>query len=376
MESASPASAARNHYQLLGVGPLAPQDLIVEAYWMRSRPPGKPVPPESLLKRLNEAYATLVDPGRRDAYNESLGLPVPSRRHLWQETIREPHEWLQVDPVFGRDLVPLAYAIMRERWLEAVAAGRAKRDVLRQVDMARDALTSAEASAPAPAPAPAPRCRVEVAAALRSIIGTLARGARALMQGPPMPPPEPSVANGAAEERIHTLTPTRSEPAQASEVEEAAPPAFLTRTGAPEPAGAAVEQGPTAASPATKPAADVLIPVKSAPPDSIEGAYLTWTMGSGDAVAVPVEEFLRVGTHNLCEVRLAGEHMPEELVRIWRDPDGRYVLRHMPPSGVVSINGKPMIWAELEDGDVIDVCGVSVTFRQPAPVSARNAPLS
>lgn len=378
MDSAPSASTAANYYQLIGVGPLAPQDLIVEAYWMRSRPPGASVPPESLLKRLNEAYATLVDPERRDAYNESLGLPVPSKRRLWQETIREPHEWLQVDPVFGRDLVPLAYSIMREHWLEAIATGRAKRDVLRQVDIARDALMSTEAHTPAPAPAPAASRRLELVAALRSGLAGLARGVHALIHGPPMPPPEPSLTNGALEERIHTLTPTQSEPAPATtEAGEAPPPAFLLRAEAPEPDRTVVEQAPTPVSPTTRPAAaDVLVPVKSAPPDSIEGAYLTWTTGSGDAVAVPVEEFLRVGTHNLCEVRLAGEHMPEELVRIWRDPDGRYVLRHMPPSGVVSIDGKPVIWAELEDGDVIDVCGVPVTFRQPAPVSARNAPLS
>ncbi len=372
MESAPSASAAANHYQLLGVGPLAPQDLIVEAYWMRSRPPGKPVPPESLLKRLNEAYATLVDPERRDAYNESLGLPVPSSRHLWQETLRAPHEWLQIDPVSGRDLVPLAYSIMREHWLEAVAMGRVKRDVLRQVDAARDALTSAEAPAPTAASSPAaetPR-RLELAVALRSGIAGLARGVLALVQGPPMPLPEPAVENGAAEERISTLTPAEPEPAPAPRAPEPeqAPPAFLRRAGTQEPA-----QATTAPAPRTAPAADVLVPVKSAPAESIEGAYLTWTTASGEAVAAPIEEFLRVGTHNLCEIRLVGETMPEELVRIWRDPDGRYVLRHMPASGVVSINGKPMIWAELEDGDVIDLCGVPVTFRQPASVGARSA---
>jgi hypothetical protein len=381
--------AAINHYQLLGVGPLAPQDLIVEAYWMRSRPPGQPPPPEGLLKRLNEAYATLVDPEQRDRYNESLGLPVPSKRRLWQETLREPHEWLQVDPVSGRDLVPLAHSIMREHWLEAIATGHARREALRHVDAAREALLAAPESAPWQAPPSSQPRRIELAPVLREAAAGLVRGLRVLLQGPPLPPAEPAFENGAtAEGRIQTLTPPPAEPAPAPE--EAPAPAFLTRTAAapaaatadaPEPPPEPVRaEAPPELAPAARGSAprapqtpDLLVPVKSAPPDAIEGAYLTWTAPDGTAVAVPVEEFLRVGTHNLCEIRLSGDGMPDELVRIWRDPDGRYVLRHIPPSGVISINGEPMIWAELEDGDVIDFYGVPVTFRQAAPVSARNA---
>lgn len=389
MEPQRPANAP-NHYQLLGVGPLAPQDLIVEAYWLRSRPPGQPIPPEGLLKQLNEAYATLVDPDRRDRYNEALGLPVPSRRRLWEETLRAPHEWLQVDPVTGRDLVPLAYTIMREHWIEAVAAGRARREALRHIDAARDALVAEpEKAASAPPPPRSPARRIDLAPALREAAAGLVRGFRALLQGPPLPPPQPEVENGAAaESRIQTLTPSAPEPPPA---DEAPVPGFLTRTRAderqaeataepepPAPKGAEVPAEPPvsrslSAGPRGAQAPHPLVPVKSAPPDAIEGAYLTWAAPGGEQVAVPIEEFLRVGTHNLCEIRLAGENMPDELVRIWRDPDGRYVLRHMPASGVIAINGEPMIWAELEDGDVIDVCGVPVTFKQAAPVSARNA---
>lgn len=384
MEPGRPAAAATTYYQLLGVGPLAPQDLIVEAYWIRSRPPGQPIPSETLLKRLNEAYATLVDPDRRDRYNESLGLPIPSKRHLWQETLHEPHEWLQVDPVTGRDLVPLAHSIMREHWLEAVSMGRARREVLRLVDAARDALL-AEPEQPAREAPPArpARRRIELAPVLRETATGLVRGLRALVQGPPLPPPVPEVENGVAmEERMQTLTPPPAGPT----TEEATLPTFLTKT-PPQPASveppAASESPPEepteAISARTRqpahraPTASVLAPVKSAPPDAIEGAYLAWAAADGSTVAVPIEEFLRVGTHNLCEIRLVGDGMPDELVRIWRDPDGRYVLRHMPPSGVISINGEPMIWAELDDGDVIDVYGVPVTFRQAAPASARNA---
>ncbi|HWQ28472.1 MAG TPA: hypothetical protein VNN12_05565 [Dehalococcoidia bacterium] len=388
MEPRRPAANA-NHYQLLGVGPLAPQDLIVEAYWLRSRPPGQPIPPEGLLKRLNEAYATLVDPDRRDRYNEALGLPVPSRRRLWEETLRAPHEWLQVDPVTGRDLVPLAYTIMREHWLEAVAAGRAHREALRHIDAARDALLAEpEKAAWTPPPSPNRARRIDLAPALREAVTGLVRGLRALLQGPQLPPPQPEAQNGAAAEtRIQTLTPSAVEPPPA---DEAPVPDFLTRTRAEREADATVEPEPPAPEgaevPAEPPASRALsggpraaqaphplVPVKSAPPDAIEGAYLTWAAPGGEQVAVPIEEFLRVGTHNLCEIRLAGEDMPDELVRIWRDPDGRYVLRHMPASGVIAINGEPVIWAELDDGDVIDVCGVPVTFRQAAPVSARNA---
>lgn len=377
MESRRLPSAAANHYQLLGVGPLAPQDLIVEAYWMRSRPPGEPVPPEGLLNRLNEAYATLVDPDRRDRYNESLGLPIPSKRHLWQETLREPHEWLQIDPVNGRDLVPLAYAIMREHWVEAVSMGRARRDVLRLVDAARDVLLAEpEQTAWKAPPGRTNRRRIELATLLRQTATGLVRGLRALLQGPPLPPPEPEVEHGAAEGRMQALTPPPPEP----QAEEPPAPAFLTKTPSQtESPPATATESEAAPARARVPAhrapqpPDVIVPVKSAPADAIEGAYLEWSGPDGSTVAVPIEEFLRVGTHNLCEIRLVGDDLPDELVRIWRDPDGRYVLRHMPPSGVISINGEPMIWAELEDGDVIDVYGVPVTFRQAAPVSARNA---
>jgi hypothetical protein len=54
-------------------------------------------------------------------------------------------------------------------------------------------------------------------------------------------------------------------------------------------------------------------------------------------------------------------------VRIWF-ADQRYVLRDAAPRPRLSINGRPVTWGMLGDGDLIDVKGVKLRFTlAPTP---------
>ena len=86
-----PSEGAVDFYRLLRIDPDAPQELVAEAYWCLagdirdrlSRREGA----ERELDALNKAYAVLVDPVKREAYDETVrprhqdyGANVPNRR--------------------------------------------------------------------------------------------------------------------------------------------------------------------------------------------------------------------------------------------------------------------------------------------------------
>lgn len=69
-------------YGVLGVEPDAPAEKIKAIYRLRSRenyPRREGVGNEDLQKQLNEAYRTLRDPEKRQAYNQEMGLPTDPR---------------------------------------------------------------------------------------------------------------------------------------------------------------------------------------------------------------------------------------------------------------------------------------------------------
>ena len=76
-----------------------------------------------------------------------------------------------------------------------------------------------------------------------------------------------------------------------------------------------------------------------------------------------------VGFSPDCDLVLPSTSAREmERVRIWRR-DGRYMVHNLSHSGSVRIGGRPVSWAVLEDGDVIEIGGQSVLFEYPGGAS-------
>jgi hypothetical protein len=75
-----------------------------------------------------------------------------------------------------------------------------------------------------------------------------------------------------------------------------------------------------------------------------------------------------------CAVRLpsngvSGFAGDTERARVWRR-DGRYMLHNLSRMGGVTIAGRPVTWAVLEDGDEIMMGGIRLIFRENEPPAA------
>lgn len=86
----------RTHYEVLGVRPDATSEAIRAAYRERARlvHPDRPGGASDAMVRLNEAYHTLNDPGRRALYDRRLSpAPSPSQSSTRAHTDDDPASW-------------------------------------------------------------------------------------------------------------------------------------------------------------------------------------------------------------------------------------------------------------------------------------------
>lgn len=90
------------------------------------------------------------------------------------------------------------------------------------------------------------------------------------------------------------------------------------------------------------------------------GAWLEVSPGNQVALGdIPIT----VGFGSDCMVMLTnGSSVRTERARIWRR-DGNYMLHNLSRVGGVSISGRAVTWAVLEDGDEIDIGGCKLLFR-------------
>lgn len=134
------ATAAPDFYKVLQIDPDAPQELIAEAYWhLAGRLQESPQDQTSLREQfaiLNEAYATLISPPRRMAYDATLPrvarlrgerahsigsagqrswVPLPGHGRARQALGRELdcYAVLGVDPSAEAAMIDRAYSLLR-----------------------------------------------------------------------------------------------------------------------------------------------------------------------------------------------------------------------------------------------------------------------
>lgn len=78
------------------------------------------------------------------------------------------------------------------------------------------------------------------------------------------------------------------------------------------------------------------------------------------------EQALSIGTDQTCDIvaRLVPPGSPRVTARIWRQ-DERVMLHVLEQDPPVLINSTPTIWALLEDGDVLQINGITLRFEYP-----------
>lgn len=139
------SEGAVDFYRLLRVDPDAPQELVTEAYWYLASAIRAKLSlrqgAERELDALNNAYAVLVSPVKREAYDETVSRVVETRRERAErrtskrqpllarllvkprpQTV-DPYELLRVDPAAGPALIARAYLILRTLYSRGEIAG-------------------------------------------------------------------------------------------------------------------------------------------------------------------------------------------------------------------------------------------------------------
>ncbi len=159
-----------NYYEILGVHPLAPLDLISAAYWrlvghaQAARSSDESVAANVALLHLNKAYQTLIDSAARAAYNDSIGLSTQplakarARRGLLSRLISITHrpltgkyttppvdyyEVLRVHKSADASIIAEAYLTMRWHYLSLVNSGREPARLLSLLEEAYTVLSDA-----------------------------------------------------------------------------------------------------------------------------------------------------------------------------------------------------------------------------------------
>ncbi len=136
-----------DYYRLLRIDPDAPQELVAEAYWCLARSLQQELPSRKAAQRdldaLNAAYSVLVDPQKREAYDETVPRVLELRQerakrfqaqkkkrstlaHLFgkpQHNAIDLFQLLRLDPEAEPFLIARAYLIMRTLYSKGEVAG-------------------------------------------------------------------------------------------------------------------------------------------------------------------------------------------------------------------------------------------------------------
>lgn len=112
-----------------------------------------------------------------------------------------------------------------------------------------------------------------------------------------------------------------------------------------------------------EPAAGDFPAIERAVPDTDSGAWLELPEGRRHQLG---SQPMTIGFSTDCSVNLQnGVVGGLERVRIWRR-EGRYMLHNLSQFASITVGGRTISWVILEDGDVITLGALSVTFHDPS----------
>ena len=445
--------ADQSAFDVIGLLPAAPQELVVEAYWHLAYGLQRAAETDSnakaMLARLNRAYAVLVssnnqagngnpthelDERREDAGVKRVGWLGRILRNAPEAAVAAPSHWeaLQVSPSAPREVVELAYGFWRRRLgrqpgdeagpalekienayvavigeITDVAASESRvaaaqpdgseesaerhetdagdgyalaTDV--SVDEGIEAITDAEEPEEASS---GPRSR-SWRSRFQPIVASASTGTKRWMKGVMRAGWEWFLVWAADPFHEHdpnaVQTPEPGVDDDASwRVDEI--PADLLGVGArigaapPEPSKGLDETADRTAHQDARissvgseanPRADLSMPSRprsSVMPAAAPGGISHLVAEDGEAWVIG-EQALSIGTDQTCDIvaRLVPPGSPRVTARIWRQ-DERVMLHVLEQDPPVLINSTPTIWALLEDGDVLQINGITLRFEYP-----------
>ena len=381
---------AENPYEVLGLLPSAPQELVVEVYWhsvgqIRANGVQDPDSREA-LERLNNAYALLSNGSGSQEISEPQALVEEHKRGLFARIKRQrPNEptasvdhWrrLTVAPSASGDVIDLAYAfwVRRTRGTLGSNAGSAIDELREAYEPIRTHVApneNGESSSPSPsadADEPqAPSAALQTEAMPDPPTTPTSRGKRTVSRI--------GAVLGRLAGRVRTATwklfkkwaadplfehdpnkpkETRPRPKAVSEPR----PADVTK---PLPVSARRPEL-RAASPIPKSAPNRPLEAEAPPPQwLLNGPCLIAEDGRRLSI---VSEALTIGTAPECDI-VAELRPPDTGVvaaHIWVEGD-RVVLHVLEDHPRVLVNGVAAVWAFLEDGDKLEIDGTGYRFE-------------
>lgn len=443
--------ADQSAYEVIGLLPAAPQELVVEAYWHLAYHLQRAAETDSnartMLVRLNRAYAVLVssnnqagngnpthrlDERREDAGVKRVGWLGRVLGNSPEAAVAAPSHWeaLQVSPSAPREVVELAYGFWRRRLGRQPGdeAGPALETIENAYVAVIEEITDASASEHRVAAAQLGSSeesneRHEAAAGDGYALATdvsVDEGFEAIADAE-----ELEEANSGSESRswrsrfqssaasastsakrwmngvmraawewflgwaadpFHEYDPNAVQTPE-PEVDDDASwrvdeiPADLLGVGArigaapPEPSNGSDEAADrtahqdgriSSAGSEANPRADLSMPSRprsSVMPAAAPGGISHLVADDGETWVIG-EQALSIGTDQTCDIvaRLVPPDSLRVTARIWRQ-DERVMLHVLEQDPPVLINSTPTIWALLEDGDILQIDGITLRFQ-------------
>lgn len=426
-----PSADLPDYYRLLQVDPDAPRELIAEAYWhlasrlQESR--GERPSLRAQLDGLNEAYATLISPEKRKAYDATL----PRVTTLRQERARaiqtaNQRSWLSllnrkrpsrvlpqcsdyysalhVDPSAEPGIVDKAYLVLHRLHSNGVVLSDAELEEAHAVlaDPARRAAYDASCAAPAeadasqtavcppptgltglpsPAAEPAASAPEASAPALETVTpapdGALSSGEAALSV-----PLEPAGKTPAAQKEQRDSAGQRWGLAEAALRKRLSEVVFRASAAA----GALFASAVKTSSQQSPEVLDELLatrlrrgipPVPTGDaareagkePAPLARLVLADSSGHEQILQLGLEP-ITLGANSTCDVLLEDERgtVAAEHARIWYG-GGRFILHSVAERYPTIAGGKPVVWAALEHGDEIQIGSWRIRFEMLQPQS-------
>jgi curved DNA-binding protein CbpA len=358
----------KDPYKVLEVRPGALEELVTEAYWhhvyrlqqeLRRNPAVT-----SQVKELNQAYEAVISEYAFAAERGGARMPLPSmeaaEETIWQNP-RDFYAILHIDRDASPDLIDLAYDVLRARFTRRKPV---QAQILRKLQEAHTVLSTRELrekfdAGELPLPEEQPleevvqadfvdRMYLSVFEPLGRRLGAVLRRGRGETESLEAIPPGIAGPSG----RLSRMGALLSAPLRLLPFRRRRTRRLKLPTARPANGAAPARQAPE--------------PLATVTP---LGAWLE--LSGGRKIALPRKP-VTIGADAACEVILQGDAVAPTHARIWYR-DGRFLFHRLDRPREVKVSGRPLDWAVLESGDVIEIGAHKLVFHEPGAAGAPAA---